>query len=249
MHVITEADVTYSGERKGFLIEQHWERFAQFAEKIRYFKVSAMPVGDAVRRGPTTITAPCDSDRWAREHYQRDALSLALDGLAEDDVLLLSDLDEIVRPDAFDEGVARARAGQIARPRLAMHVYRMRYRWPQAWPGIARFFSPATLAHYGGSVQKVRLQEGVIYGPQEPQDAHGWHLAYMGGREAIQSKLRCAAHHELDVPAFNNDHHVDHSIATGADLFNRGARDAELAPLESLPLAFAGNLSRYGHLL
>lgn len=248
LHVIAEAPVTYAGERKPLHVQENWDRFEAWHDKIRYLVVEDMPTGSAVRAEPGRPTTACDSDRWARENHQRDALGRGLHDLEPDDILFLSDLDEIPHPDTFHQGRVLARGGHIARPRLAMHVYLMRWRWEEALPVIARFFTPATLDQYAGSVEQVRLQEGHPWGPEWGKGL-GWHCAYLGGIEAIQYKLAQAAHHELDIPEYNNAGHIEHSIATGADLFDRPHRPAVMTPPDELPPYVQANRDRFSHLI
>lgn len=248
LHVIAESRVTFAGERKPLLLQQHWERFEPWHDKIRYLHVEGMPKGDDVRAEPGRPTTACDSDRWRREKHQRDFLGEGLHDLEDDDLLFLSDLDEIPNPEAFHQGrVIAEGTGGIARPRLAMYVYALRWRWDEALPVIARFFSPATLAAHNGSIEQVRQQVGHAYGSEIPPSL-GWHLAYMGGIEAIQYKLANAAHHELDVPQFNSASHVEHSITEGADLFDRPHRRATYAPGDELPPYLVANRERFAHL-
>lgn len=249
VHVIAEASVTYAGNPKPLLLQENWDRFERWRDKIRYVPVENMPNGGEVRGEPDRPTTACDSDRWARENYQREALIAGLHDVKDDDLLFLSDLDEIPHPDAFQQGGVMAQTqGMIARPRLAMYVYRMRWRWQQPLPVIARFFTPATLHLHGDNLEQVRLQEGTPWGPEWGAGL-GWHLAYMGGVEAVQYKLAEAAHHELDTPAFNNEHHIQHSIDTGADLFDRDDRHAVYTPPGEMPPYVTVNRERFKHLI
>jgi Glycosyltransferase family 17 len=246
VHVIAEAKRTFSGDVKPLHLAENWDRFEAWHDKIRYIVVDDMPGGREVRSEPGRHAAACDSDRWARENHQRNALGRGLKGLDASDLLFLSDVDEIPSAEHFAAGNHLARAGLIARPRLAMYVYRMRWRWVEALPVIARFFTPETLA--GGSLEQVRQHEGTPWGPTYPPSL-GWHLAYMGGVEAVRYKLASAAHHELDVPEFNNPAHVEHSIESGADLFDRAHRDATYAPLTELPPYVLANKDRFNALI
>src|SRR5581483_3133716 len=104
LHVIAEARTTFAGERKPLLLQQHWERFEPWHDKIRYLHVEGMPKGDQVYAEPGTATTACASDRWRRENHQRDFLGEGLHDLEDDDLLFLSDLDEIPNPEAFHQG-------------------------------------------------------------------------------------------------------------------------------------------------
>lgn len=244
IHVIAEAPVTFAGHKKRLILRDHWDRFEPWHDKIRYVEVGGMPRGASVRAEPGVATTACDSDNWLREKHQRAALVAGLHDLEPDDLLFLSDLDEIPNPACFQGGRALAQMGYIARPRLAMHVYRLRWRWEQPLPVIARFFTPATLEQHGRDLEAVRQQEGHPWGSDL-----GWHLAYMGGIEAIRYKLAEAAHHELNTPEFTDPAHVQRSIMAGADIFNRANRQAVPCPPDELPPYVQANHDRFEHLI
>jgi hypothetical protein len=240
IHVVAEAPVTHRGEPKPLYLSENWERFKPWHSKIRRVVVRDMPTGQEEKelggQGPV-LSHPGSSDHWDREEHQRAALSRGLYGLRRSDLVLLSDLDEIPNPACFEEGERRAREGQIAAPMLAMHVYAMHWRWREALPGVARFFTGETFEGYGGDLAAIRDPDAKVetrFGPSEAP-ALGWHCAYMGGVEAIQRKLRDIAHHELDVERFNNRAHIERSIETGADIFGRPDRQAERCPEGELP--------------
>ncbi len=87
--VIVEANRRHTGESKNFNLVAHRDEFKQFASKIRYIAadLSGVPfngIGD-----------------WAIENAQRDAIIHGLKDAEPDDLIMISDLDEIPAPDVF----------------------------------------------------------------------------------------------------------------------------------------------------
>ena len=79
--VITESDLTFSGNEKPFIFEKHSDKFKKFKDKIIYNKVIV----------PKNI-----SITWDREIFQRNSSTNILKDYAEDcDLILTSDADEI----------------------------------------------------------------------------------------------------------------------------------------------------------
>jgi beta-1,4-mannosyl-glycoprotein beta-1,4-N-acetylglucosaminyltransferase len=250
VHVIAEAPVTYSGDPKPLYLAENWSRFRQWEDKIRYIVVEDMPAGESVYREPHAIGCEGDSDRWRREHHQRDALSAGLWDLKDDDLLLLSDLDEIPFPHVVADCATWVPnlEPRIVRPRMTQFVYRLRWRWHDTMIPIASFFPPAILRYYDNSLQRVREAEAWKIGEQAAPGL-GWHLSYMGGPDAVAYKLRSAAHHELDTDAYNNPSTIGDSLATGRDLFGRQDRNALRAGDDELPPYALANRDRFAHLL
>lgn len=244
VHVLAESNVTYSGVPKPYYFEEHRERFAPWIDKIRYVKVDDSPDGDYTEQ-PWRDLEPSKTAAWERENHQRQSLERGLDGLHDDDLILLSDLDEIPRPDAF-EHLPSLGDGRLMRPRLALHVMYVNWRWLDTIPVIARFMRGKTLRRYGGP-QAARLQVGTAYGPTRGAGL-GWHLSYLGGVEAIRHKLESAAHHEINRPPYNTIDHITRCMASGDDLFGRPERRAEYVDYGELPPYLIENRERFAHL-
>jgi beta-1,4-mannosyl-glycoprotein beta-1,4-N-acetylglucosaminyltransferase len=81
--VIAEANKTFSGNDKRFILEDNWDRYKAFHDKIIYIKVEDMPEGP---------------NAWAREYHQRNALIRGLSSASDNDVVALTDCDEVLRP-------------------------------------------------------------------------------------------------------------------------------------------------------
>jgi beta-1,4-mannosyl-glycoprotein beta-1,4-N-acetylglucosaminyltransferase len=89
--VILESVVTFTGLEKSLTLKDNWDRFAKFHKQMIYQVVKNPPIG-----APRT---------WDYEDHQRNAMFLqVIPGLEGEkaaqigDVILVSDVDEIVRP-------------------------------------------------------------------------------------------------------------------------------------------------------
>ena len=81
--VIEEATVTFSGEPKELCFEKNKELFREFLPKITYIVVDNSPV---------------DTTTHLRDKFQKNALVKGLADAADEDVIILSDVDEIPNP-------------------------------------------------------------------------------------------------------------------------------------------------------
>lgn len=208
--VLVEATATFSGLPKRLLFDEARPRFEAFAGRIIHIVVDDLPdVADA----------------WARERHQRDAVLRGLAGCRPDDLVLLSDVDEIPRASAVLEA-ART-------PTLKRFQQRFYYYWLNCQCGEGCFSRLATYADLQRlSPGRLRTAEGEVL-----RDA-GWHFSYMGGVERIQTKLQWFSHQEFNCRPYTEAAHIASAMDSGADLFGRAEMAFELVPVDKSYPAF-----------
>ena len=86
--VLVEATKTFKGAPKELLYEKHKQRYATFHDKIIHVIVDDMPDAE---------------DPRLREHHQRRCIARGLRDLRPDDIIIVSDVDEILRPSSIME--------------------------------------------------------------------------------------------------------------------------------------------------
>jgi hypothetical protein len=114
--VVVEADRTFSGEPKALRFDAADPRIASFLPRIRYIAVHDMPVVDeAADAVPVVGDWHSDTPKsgfWIREKFQRNQIVRGLHDAAPDDLVLISDADEIPRASVVqamrDDRAARA---------------------------------------------------------------------------------------------------------------------------------------------
>jgi hypothetical protein len=89
--VLVEATQTFCGGSKPLYFLDHIHDFAQYKDKIIHVVVDDFPM-------PTSDPA---QDRWTREAFQRDAILRGLVHCNQDDLIFISDLDEIPNKQAI----------------------------------------------------------------------------------------------------------------------------------------------------
>lgn len=192
--VIVESNVTHSGITKEYTLEKYLSEL-QKNYNIVYVK----------HEGIENVENP-----WVNENNQRNAAIKVLD-LKDEDILLISDVDEIPSP-IFINGVIRSNFTGVH-----ISIQEMSFFWPNlrssdqpVWMGGTRAIKWKNHIHidtwrsnYSSSfldylnieftLTKLRL---VNIG--RPVLNGGWHLSYYGGVERIARKLSSFAHTELN---------------------------------------------------
>lgn len=172
IHVAIEADVDHQDHPKPYVLSENLERFAPWKERLRVVRAHGLP------------TAQEDPDPWARELAQREWARAGMTDADPDDVVLHGDLDEVptdlvtrnVRPIVF-----------VA---FDMTCFSMAVDWLHSdrWRG--------TVAGRFGRIRSFGEMRGMRNFAQPIPDA-GWHLGWLGGRDAQLVKLGSFCHPEI----------------------------------------------------
>lgn len=131
---------------------------------------------------------------WQRERLQRNGITDVMKMLdaKPDDILIVSDADEIPR-------------------RSAVKSLQTNKRWPVAFQldvyycylnvGTRDYYHTAKAAPYG----MVSDAQGLRTGPEKKLVLNaGWHFSYLGDAQHISNKLKSFAHTEFNRPQFTN---------------------------------------------
>jgi beta-1,4-mannosyl-glycoprotein beta-1,4-N-acetylglucosaminyltransferase len=178
--VLVEAAQTFTGNPKPLHYRDHQHEFAAFGSRIVHVALEAFP--DHVQA------------HWARDFHQRDAAAGALAELcADDDLVLITDVDEIV-----DRRAVQDFEGEFARLHMPLHRFFLNYR-PTAGSQLRNgragaVWRAGALRRYGLSFARFRLSR-LEKDWARILDA-GWHFSALGDAERIARKYANYAHQE-----------------------------------------------------
>lgn len=247
--VLVEAGETHTGRPKPLYFKENEERFAAFRDRIVHVVVDDFSIAESAMS--------LREKAWTIENLQRNAIVRGLSGAAPCDTILISDLDEVPRPE-----MVRRAVGLPGITRFGMRTYNyfLNYRnytsdqWLLATQALSysTFCNPATYDGFKFGeyvVEKANpLPSASIVRFLRPtrtfKDA-GWHFTYMGGVEAIRNKIRSIAHTEFDTEGTTSDAWIRARIDAGEDLFKRGDRFFADKVDASFPSCIADNQGRY----
>jgi hypothetical protein len=194
--VLAEAPLTFQGERKSLVFQQHRDRYRPYLDQIRHVVVEDMPTGE-------------QPSQWTREYFQRNALKRGLTDARDSDLVIISDADEILRADAIQEAARRA---EFCFFELDFFNYYMDWKvteWPVG-PWIEPYAAPWSIIRDMADFSRPRANpyaymteigttpdSGVI-------KRGGWHFSWLGGPERMVEKLEAFSHTEPDVVAWRD---------------------------------------------
>lgn len=199
--VLVEAGETHTGKGKPFFYHENLDRFKKFENRIVCVRIDRFPEG----LGP-----------WERECFQRNAILKGLTDASDDDVILISDLDEIPRPElvakysklrgvwtfnmrsfGFYLNWEDVRCHNMCGTKmLTLRDLKTAFSGDQT---VYDEFLPESV-NQGNTVSKLRRRPfPASKGGETILRNSGWHFTCLGGAAAVVTKMRAVApHHGFD---------------------------------------------------
>lgn len=248
--VIEEATVTFSGEPKELCFEKNKEMFQEYLQKIEYIVVDDSPVNTTTH---------------LRDKFQKNCLIKGLEGAVEEDIIILSDVDEIPNPEVLSRIIKNFDSEKIYHMAQRMfYCFLNMEEISGKLLSITGEFPGVTNKKWLGSkiFSKKNIPENGIIEIREisPKDNRsirvengGWHFGYMGGNaekdvsKRIGVKVQAAAHQEYnsqDILAEAADR-----LILGQDMFGRDAQFIRVEIDESYPDYLRKHQSEYDFLI
>jgi beta-1,4-mannosyl-glycoprotein beta-1,4-N-acetylglucosaminyltransferase len=176
--VVIESRLTFTGLPKPLHFDPSDPEIQPHAHKLRHVVIDEFP--------------PFANSPWGRDFYQRDwGVTALYDLWAEDDLVLLTDADEIVR-----RNVVEAFEGEFANLRMETYRYFLNNRFVvdrQQQKGTGAIARARHLAEHGSSYLRFVLSQ---YDPARFIFDAGWHFTSVFQPEQLAEKQRSFAHQE-----------------------------------------------------
>lgn len=229
--VIVESTVTFSGKPKKLFYNENKDKFDKFKDKIIHIIVDDTPedfYNIKFRDNPSTkkeifknkiINYLNESSgwgrhekQWGREIYQRESILNGLIDCDDNDMIILSDVDEI--PNPIEIQSIKNKESNVYEFKQNMFYYYINILKETGWSGPK--IAPWSILKDNSLniLRQNKLTKTVI-------NNGGWHLSFMGGESRIKDKIEAYAHQE-----FNNDYiknNILNNINSNSDIFFRGS--------------------------
>jgi hypothetical protein len=141
---------------------------------------------------------------WLACALQRDSMIRGLDECNADDLIIFSEIDEILRPEKIAEAQNLIISGvESVVFDLEMFCYYLNVRDSVPWDG-ARMLKFDTILRRKLSPQIIRNDECFDKEKSVRLLKSGWHFQNIGGPERVIKKLKASCHHELGAEKYSN---------------------------------------------
>ena len=235
--VIVESNQTFTNNKKTFNFEHNKTRYTKYLDKIIYIKVEDMPNSE---------------NPWDNEHHQRNAIGRGIQGADLDDIIIVSDADEIPRQETID----RLRDSDQTIFALRMPLYNFKFNYMRSSPGQYDVWGMATRKATFDTILPNTLRDmrfSFMHSPFQFCDngceliEHaGWHFGYIGDNEHLKNKIQNFSHQESNRPELIAQIDVVASIAQRKE-WNRNSQNIyKIVELDNyFPKELVNNKNKY----
>lgn len=224
--IISECTRDFADKPKELLIEKNKERFKDFWHKIEYVIITENDLPDY--------------DAWTYENFQRDVLINSLKNCKPDDIIIISDLDEIP-----DSKVIKTFKDFEGIKVFEMKQYNFYLNFINSkesiWKRGTRVFHYKDLQDK--TLTEIRFTEG-----EHIQNA-GWHFSFIGGVEKVKEKIKAFSHQEYNNEYYTDTKRLEKLIKKGKDIFERGYEYKIVKLDNSFPQYILNNKKKFKKLI
>jgi beta-1,4-mannosyl-glycoprotein beta-1,4-N-acetylglucosaminyltransferase len=231
--IIIESDYTFSNKPKNYTLEKNFSRFSKWAKKILYLKVKS----------------PKYENAWHNEFWSRDQFKLAWGNLNKGDVVLISDCDEIARPESLEY----IRSSEYDYYGLIAPIFNFKYNYLNTsneytiWITGYRYnknsnYRPSLMRRvaYEQNIFRERYGKGVLL------HHAAWHFSSLGTNSFIANKLKSFSHTELNKPIYTDNIDIEKHIAENKNHINQSSGYWKTVKLDDyFPKSILENKEKY----
>lgn len=228
--VIVEGARTTTGKIKKLNYPRFRDKFEVWKEKIIYVFIDDYP--------------PFEST-WQYELWQRNGIGQGLKGCSENDIIIISDVDEIPNPHILKNRNFENFDSEMVFAQMFANYY-LNYIdiSDNAWYG-------SVIVPFKDYISAHEHRNLAIKFRKKPDEKYvitngGWHFSFLGGIEAIKHKLKTYTHQEYNIQKFENEEVLLKAIKKGKSIFHK--KDYRFKPVtidNRFPEYIRNNIDKY----
>jgi beta-1,4-mannosyl-glycoprotein beta-1,4-N-acetylglucosaminyltransferase len=229
--ILVEAERSHQNKPKALFFQENKNRYEKFLHKIKHVIVPA--------------NAFVDNDAWYNENLQRSAICSGLDDIANDDLLIISDLDEIPSKEAvnfsFSKNIFPCCFWQI------LHYYYLNTIVSQGGNELNSGSVGMTKSEFIKNTNACR-DPNYKWGKNITQIKNaGWHFSFLGNADHMLNKIQNYAHAEFNHISKDQSTDRINNLKDPLGRENFSMRVCE--DLSYLPVYVKENAAKFSHLL
>jgi beta-1,4-mannosyl-glycoprotein beta-1,4-N-acetylglucosaminyltransferase len=257
--IISESNFTHSGIEKDYIFGNNKEEFNDYLDKIIYQKINDSPSSYSNIAYDShkdylfnlTVTKMLNHNHYdrninsyLRDSWEKESLLRAMSSCNDDDIIILTDLDEIIKPEAILWLKENFNDDFVYYFDSAVYYYYLNIRKNEKWecPLAMSFkmFKDKSFCYCRN------FRNGILI----PDSA--WHFSYMGGVKNIKNKIESFGEQSLNLSYIKNnlENSVDNCLSSGLDLYGRSC-DFWIEPISynTHPAYLVENKDNFAHMI
>ena len=238
--VIVESKTDHAGNKKK--LNFNINNYKRFKKKIKYLIVEDLPIkkylfSNSWRNEPA----------WLRENFQRNYLAKGYEEYEDNDIIMVSDIDEIPNPEKIKEFDVKNRYACFVQKNFQTKINLLNVSKPK-WIGTKickkkDLKSPQWLRN----IKTKKKQFWKFYRPKPPQiiENGGWHFSFLKTSIEISKKIKSYAHQEYNRKDIYDIDLIQKNIDGNTDILNRGYSYKIINLDSSFPKYILNNQEKY----
>ena len=240
--VICEATLDHAGNKKKLNFEI--KKFKKFESKIDYIVIDDLP---------KVVTK--FKKHWhtahARDQFQRNSLVRGLKDCSDNDLIMISDLDEIPNPEKILEFTNEDRYVCFVQGNYLLKLNLLNMTEPK-WYGTRMCRKKDLKSHQW--LREIKVRKLPFYKFYKPKfdkfiQNGGWHFSSVKNPEGIYNKLNSYSEQQFNTDKFKNIDTIKEKIKLKKDLFDRNYKYKILKIDNTFPEYIINNESKFTDLL
>ena len=236
--VIAEATLDHAGNEKKLNFDI--KKFIKFKEKINYLIIEDLP------RNTNNF-----KKNWhpahIRDQFQRNSLERGYKNFSDDDLIMISDIDEIPNPKKISEFKIENKYACFIQKNFQAKINNLNIT-QENWLGTKickkKFLkSPQWLRN----IKTKKRKFWHFFRDREPQiiSNGGWHFSFLKKQELIQKKIKSFAHQEFNKSNLTDLESIKKRVRSGTDIFERPYKYKKIELNSEFPEYILENKSKF----
>jgi beta-1,4-mannosyl-glycoprotein beta-1,4-N-acetylglucosaminyltransferase len=236
--IIAEATLDHAGNAKKINFDIN--KFSKFKNKINHIIVEDIP------KHVTSLKKDWHPAH-IRDQFQRNALERGYKNAKDEDLIMISDIDEIPDPNKIANFKKKNKYACFIQKNFQSKINQLNITEP-SWPGtkicLKKFLkSPQWLRN----LKTKQYPFWKIYKPKNLQlilDG-GWHFSFLKKSDDVSKKIKSFAHQEYNNKKFVDQREIENRIKSRSDIFDRNFKYQKINLNQDFPEYILRNTSKF----
>ena len=236
--VVVEATKDHTGRDKK--LNFNINNFSKFKNKIAYIIVEDMPTNLKFYKKNWPV-------HHLRDQHQRNAMARGYEDSSDDDLIMISDIDEIPDPNKIKIFDVKNKYACFIQKNFQSKINLLNIS-DKNWMGtkiIKKKYikSPQWLRN----IKTAKPSFWKFYKPRQPQLIYdgGWHFSFLKNPTGISKKIQSYAHSEYNKSIYTDEKKIAERINNRIDIFDRNFKYEKIDIDDTFPKYILENINKY----